>query len=163
MNKREDGGRAACFPAHAAWLMWGEMFGWWRVCAESRWSLIRGKPFCSPPCLDQEAKWCEAGSSLTSSITPPQPIPLACLSGKRWWGGCWGVVGRSKRVEWSGVSFIYQLRMLFCSFVMKALKVVNSASLAWLFSALRGRFAVDLLMRDRWVGGRSRQAELCLG
>jgi len=33
--------------------------------------------------LDKKAKWCEARSSPTSSITPPQPIPPVCLSVKR--------------------------------------------------------------------------------
>lgn len=118
----------------------------------------------TPPMTGLEAKWCEAGSSPTSSITPPQPIPLVCLSVKRWWGGCWGVVGRSKEVEWSGVLFIYQLPhqlcVLFSNFQMKPLKVVNSALLGGLFSMHRE--IVSLLLRasetEKWrEEGRNKQ------
>lgn len=56
-----------------------------------------------------------------------------------------------------GVSFIYPFSLqpctLFSNFLMKALEVVNSASLAGLFSALRGRLAA-FSRPERRMSGR---------
>lgn len=39
-----------------------------------------------------EAKWCEAGGFLTSSITPPRKIPPVQLSAEgRWAGTAWSI------------------------------------------------------------------------